>query len=127
MLAFTSGVKHRRMTLGFRKGMHAMITAIVTAKIPQGMTKEQYLEHAQRIAGRFQAIPGLIRKQFLFSDEQGAAGGVYLWESRAAADACYAGVWRDNFRAAFGAEPQIAFFDSPVVVDNEAHTVKVAA
>jgi len=104
-----------------------MITAIVTAQLLAGMTREQYLEHAQRIAPRFQAIPGLIRKQFLFSAETGTAGGVYLWESREAAEACYRGVWRENFRNAFGVDPAIAYFDSPVVVDNAAREVKVAA
>ena len=104
-----------------------MITAIVTAKIPEGWTREQYLDHAKRIAERFQAIPGLIRKQFLFSEEQGLGGGVYLWQTREAAEACYRGVWRENFRNSFGAEPDIVFFDSPVIVDNEAHAIKVAA
>lgn len=95
-----------------------MITAIVTARIPKGMTRQGYIENTNKIASRFQQIPGLIRKNFLFSEEQGLGGGVYLWESRAAAEACYAGVWRENFVKAFGAEPNIAFFDSPVVVDN---------
>jgi hypothetical protein len=104
-----------------------MITPLVTAKIPEGWTREQYLEHAKRIAERFQAIPGLIRKQFLFSAERGVGGGVYLWETREAADACYRGVWRENFRNSFGVEPQILFFDSPVVVDNETQAIKVAA
>jgi hypothetical protein len=104
-----------------------MITAIVTAPVPAGWTRAQWLEHSRRIAPRFQSIPGLIRKQFLFSAEQGLGGGVYLWESREAAEACYAGVWRENFKNAFGADPRIQFFDSSVVVDNVAHEIEVAA
>jgi hypothetical protein len=104
-----------------------MITAIVTARIPQGMTYEAYIENTNRIAARFQQIPGLIRKNFLFSKSQGLGGGVYLWETREAADKCYAGVWRENFVKAFGVEPNIAFFDTPVVVDNAAGEIIEAA
>jgi len=103
-----------------------MITAIVTAKMPAGLTRKEYAEHATRIAERFQTIPGLIRKQFTFNAQEGIGGGVYLWENQEAAEACYQGVWRDNFRNAFGVEPQIVFFECPVVVDNEHHTIKVA-
>ncbi len=104
-----------------------MITAIVTARLPAGLTLETYKENTTAIAGRFQTIPGLIRKQFLFSAEQGIGGGVYLWETREQADACYRGVWRENFMKSFGVEPSIQFFDSPLVVDNEAAKIKVAA
>ncbi len=97
-----------------------MITAIVTAPIPDGFTKEKYAENVKKIAGRFRSIPGLVRKNFLFSPEQGLAGGVYLWETREAAEACYAegGPWREAFTSVFGVQPKIAFFDTPVVVDN---------
>ena len=104
-----------------------MITAVVTFKIPQGTTRAQWMEQTRQAAVRFQNVPGLIRKQFLYSDE-GIAGGVYLWETREAAEACYRGPWRDNVRKASGGnEPDIAWFETQVVVDNEAHLIKVAA
>jgi hypothetical protein len=104
-----------------------MITAVVTAKYPKELTREQYLERTKAIAGRFQTIPGLIRKQFLFDERTGTAGGVYLWESRALAEACYKGVWRENFIKSMGNEPDIAYFESLVVVDNVANEIKTAA
>ncbi len=104
-----------------------MITAIVSAPLPEGFTYEKYAEMTLRIAGRFRTIPGLIRKNFLFSAEEGKGGGVYLWESREAAEACYAGVWLDNFKTAFGTGPTIVYFDTPVVVDNAAGEIKTAA
>jgi len=103
-----------------------MITAVVTFKIPQGMTREKWLEQSKSVAARFQNIPGLIRKQFLYSDK-GIGGGVYLWETREAAEACYRGPWRDNIRAIAGVDPDIAWFESAVVVDNESHEIKTAA
>lgn len=104
-----------------------MITAIVSAPLPEGLTYEKYAENTKNMAERFRAIPGLIRKNFLYSEAEGKGGGVYLWESREAADACYAGVWRDNFMKAFGVEPTIVFYDTPVVVDNAAGEIKTAA
>jgi hypothetical protein len=98
-----------------------MITAVVTVRIPEGFTNTQYAETAKKNAARFRTIPGLVRKNFLFSAEQKVAGGVYLWETREAADACYAegGPWREAFTSIFGVNPSIVFFDTPVVVDNK--------
>jgi hypothetical protein len=104
-----------------------MITAVVTAPLPKGLTREKYLENTKAIAGRFTSIPGLIRKQFLFDDKNGVAGGVYLWETREQAETCYKGVWRENFMKSMGSEPDIKFFESLVVVDNEQDEIKVAA
>lgn len=103
-----------------------MITAIVTIKLPAGLTREKWLEGTKKIAGNFRDVPGLIRKNFLFSEE-GVGGGIYTWQSREAADALYAGPWRDNIVNTFGVEPEIRFFDSPIIVDNELGEVKVAA
>jgi hypothetical protein len=103
-----------------------MITAVVTFKIPPGTTRAQWLEHIKQVATRFQDVPGLIRKQFLFS-EAGIAGGVYLWETREAAEACYRGPWRDNVRKIAGADPDIAWFDTQIVVDNESQEIRIAA
>ncbi len=105
-----------------------MITAVVTAPIPDGFTNEKYAENVRKIADRFRTIPGLVRKNFLFSAEQGLAGGVYLWETREAAEACYAegGPWREAFTSVFGVQPQIAFYDTPVVVDNKVGEIVAA-
>jgi hypothetical protein len=47
------------------------------------------------------------------------AGGVYLWETKAAAEKVYSGEWSDRVRALYG-EPQIQWFYTPVIVDNQA-------
>ena len=104
-----------------------MITAVVTAPIPKGLTREKYFENIKKTAERFRTVPGLIRKNFLVDFDSGVGGGVYLWETREAAEACYRGVWRDNFKASFGVDPTIQFFDSMVIVDNEQSDIKIAA
>ena len=65
-----------------------MITAVVTFKLPPGLTREQWQEHNKQVSTRFQNVPGPLRKQFLYN-ENGIGGGVYLWETREAAEACY--------------------------------------
>lgn len=104
-----------------------MITAIVKIKKPDELTLEQYKESVQKIAGNFQGVPSLIRKNFLFSSEEGCAGGVYTWESKEAAETFYAGQWLDNIRNLFGVDPEITYFDTPLIVDNETGNINVAA
>ena len=44
-----------------------MITAIVKIAIPESLTPGQYAENVEKIADRFRTIPGLVRKNFLYS------------------------------------------------------------
>ena len=46
------------------------------------------------------------------------AGGVYLWENRAAADALYTAEWKSMIEDRFGVAPNITFYETPVIVDN---------
>lgn len=94
-----------------------MITAIVRFKLPEGVTLEQATAKFQESAPRFRAAPGLVRKYYLFG-EDGTGGGVYLWENRAAAEAMYTEEWRRSIVERFGAEPEVSYFESPVIVDN---------
>ena len=102
-----------------------MITAVVKIKKPDTLTLEQYQEKVGAIASGFQAIRGLIRKNFLFSAEEGVAGGVYTWESLEAAKTCYSGPWLENIRNMFNVDPEITYYDTPVIVDNEVGDIKV--
>jgi len=63
-----------------------MITAIVQYRLPPSIDQAACAEHFRRIAPGFRDVPGLIRKQFIYA-EDGWAGGVYLWRSRADAEA----------------------------------------
>jgi hypothetical protein len=83
------------------------------------MTREKWREHNKSVSPRFQKIPGLIRKQFLY-DDNGNGG------NREAAEACYSGPWKDAVAAIALSEPHIAWFETAVIVDNESHQVKVS-
>ena len=104
-----------------------MITAIVNFDLADGMDRDKVAAMFEASAGRYRKVPGLIRKYYLFSEGQRKGGGVYLWESRAAADSLYDADWRSAIAGRFGAEPEITFFDTPVIVDNIAGSVSAQA
>jgi len=102
-----------------------MITAIVRFPIPSETTLETASNLFQGSAPKYRGIPGLVRKYYLW--DEGTAGGVYLWESRALAEAFYDADWREMIAERYGAEPEISYFESPVVVDNAHEEVIVDA
>ena len=94
-----------------------MITVVVQFKLPTNTQREEATERYRSTAPRFQSIPGLIRKYYLFDGETGKGGGCYLFENRAAAEAVFNQEWRNRIRAQYG-EPDVQYFDTAVVVDN---------
>ncbi|WP_420132880.1 YdhR family protein [Rhodopseudomonas sp.] len=97
---------------------------MITTIVQFALTKPISLEDAARLfktsAPKYQKMPGLIRKYYIRSEDGRTAGGVYLWDSREAAEAVYSGEWRTRVAQLYGAEPLISWFDSPVIVDNAA-------
>lgn len=66
---------------------------------------------------------GLIRKDYLNGDV--GTGGVYLWESRAAAEAWFTPAWIDELTKRVGVAPRITWYDTHVTVDNVLHETRV--
>lgn len=95
-----------------------MITAIVNFQLPADATLEQVTPLFEASVPRYQGAPGLVRKYYLFDPDTRVGGGVYLWESREAADAMYSPEWRASIAERYGLEPDIRYFESPVIVDN---------
>ncbi len=100
-----------------------MITAMVQFNLPQPLTLEEARKVFMSTAPKYRATPGLIRKYYLLSQDGTTAGGIYLWESRAAAERLYTEAWRLFIRDKYGAAPSVTFFESPVVVDNLAGAI----
>ena len=71
----------------------------------------------QQIAHSHEKLDGLIRKYYLMSEDGQTAGGIYLWESKAKAEAWYNAEWVKNMTAAWGEAPMLEYLDCPVVVD----------
>ena len=53
----------------------------------EGISEEQYGGLAESVAPAFAAMPGLVSKTWLASEETNTYGGVYVWESREAMEA----------------------------------------
>lgn len=95
-----------------------MITAIVQFQLPSPITLAEATRRFESSAPKYQNLPGLVRKYYIRSEDGRIAGGVYLWQSRQAAERVYDGEWRARVEKLYGAKPTITWFDSPVVVDN---------
>ena len=95
-----------------------MITAITTFQLPKPITREEARSIFLSTAPKYQGVAGLFRKCYVLSQDGSTAGGVYLWNSRAEADAMYTDAWKAFVRDKYGADPSVAYFDTPVVVDN---------
>lgn len=94
-----------------------MILTLVRFALPEPIDLAEAERRFHSSAPKYLDVPGLLRKHYVRSEDGRFAGGVYLWESRAAAEAVYSGEWRARVAALYGAEPQIDWFDSPVTVD----------
>ena len=99
-----------------------MITAIVQYRLPPSIALAACDAHFRKIAPGFRIVPGLIRKQFIYA-ENGWAGGVYLWQTRADAEAFYSGEWLDGIRERYGMDPEITYFHTACVTDNSVDAV----
>ncbi len=100
-----------------------MITALVQFRVPQALTVAQAREVFASTAPRYLGMQGLVRKHYLLSEDGTTAGGVYLWQSRADAERVYDDAWREFIRQKYGCEPQVTYFETPVMVDNVAGQV----
>jgi len=96
-----------------------MITAIVNFKLPQNISAKDAAELFKLSAPKYRGLAGLVRKYYLYDAASHTGGGVYLWHSRAEADAVYTKEWKAMIAERYGAPPEIRYFDTPVIVDND--------
>ena len=95
-----------------------MIIAIGTFKLPQRLTVEEAGAVFKSTAPRYLGKPGLIRKHYYVSESGDRAGGIYLWKSKADAEACYTSEWKAQVADKYGAPPEIVYVNAPVSIDN---------
>ena len=104
-----------------------MITAFVQFKLAAPITLAEATQRFESSAPKYRNLPGLVRKYYVLSEDGRVAGGIYVWESRAAAERIYSGEWRERVTRLYGAVPVIAWFESPAIVDNRAGEIGVPA
>lgn len=100
-----------------------MITTITAFQLPKPITREEARSIFLSTAPTYQGVAGLVRKCYVLSEDGNTAGGIYLWNSRADAEAMYTESWRDFVRDRYGSDPTVTYFESPVVVDNFSHEI----
>jgi hypothetical protein len=101
-----------------------MIVAIVSFKLPKRWNVSQATEAFASTAPKYQGKPGLIRKHYYLSEAGERAGGIYLWETRAAAEGCYTREWKETVAGEYGAPSDILYAEVPVTVDNVSRVIE---
>lgn len=94
-----------------------MIIAVVQIPMPK-RPRHAAIAAQTKSAPTFRALAdkGLLRKDYLNGEAGG--GGVYTWESRAAAEAWYTPEWFDKAEKTFGVRPIVTYYETYVTVDN---------
>ncbi len=84
-----------------------MITVIDTIQLPKPITREEARRIFLSTAPKYHGVAGLVRKYYVLSQDGNTVGGIYLWNSRAEADAMYTESWRAFVREKYGADPSV--------------------
>jgi hypothetical protein len=100
-----------------------VITVIAMYRLPKVLSPDEARTTFLGTAPKYLGVPGLVRKYYLLAQDGKSVGGIYLWNSRAEADALYTDSWKAFVREKYGTEPSLTYLDTPVVVDNLTHEV----
>jgi len=101
-----------------------MITEYVLFRLPAGITRDAVVAGMHEVAPRWRAEANLVRKTFVYDAQAGQAGAFYLWKDRASAERAHDDAWRQRIRDAYGSEPEVRYFETPLVVEGGAGRVE---
>ncbi|MGF1645678.1 MAG: monooxygenase [Kineosporiaceae bacterium] len=94
-----------------------MITVFSKFRLRPGLDRKTATAEVLQTVAWYRRRRGCIRKYLVFNWDEGYGYGVYLWRSRADAEAFYAEAV-PLITAEVGRAPEITYFDTPVVLDN---------
>ena len=99
-----------------------MITVVVKFKISDTLTSKILKEKFIETSTMYQKVDGLLRKNYIADIENEYAGGVYTFVSMKSAKN-----WFDEDRIEWitqrFSKPEVAYYESPVIVDNEKNLI----
>jgi len=97
-----------------------MHTVMWKFTLPADARKAQLDEVISASAGSYVGIPGLIRKYYGYAlaDGKRELVGIYLWQSKAQADAFYTSQWVEKVATRWGATPERHDWETPTVVES---------
>jgi hypothetical protein len=93
-----------------------------TYAVPPQLTEAAIRSQFEAVAENYLAVPGLIRKYFGFTEDGKSVIGIYLWQSREAADAFYSPEWIAGVTERWGAAPVKSDWVVPVVAESRLAT-----
>lgn len=96
-----------------------MITVFVKFSLSPFQTHDAIATDFSNISEMFADVPDLLRKYFIIAEDGSYAGGIYLWESREAAQAFHSENYAWMIQERYGAVPTITYLDCPIVMDNQ--------
>ena len=102
-----------------------MIIASVRFSLRPGTSLEEATKAFEASSPKYRDVSGLITKYYVFGNGKG--GGIYVWESRQAAEKLYSREWKKMIAERYGAEPEIEWLENPVTVDNVQGRVTVTS
>jgi hypothetical protein len=95
-----------------------MHTVMWTFKVPAETSKAQLIGTIHATAHAYEGIPGLIRKYYGIAPDGASLVGIYLWDSKAAADAFYSPDWVAMVTKRWAAPPLRQDWETPMVVES---------
>ena len=99
-----------------------MIIAVVTFNIDKELTSSVLKEKFLETSPIYKDTPGLIRKNYICDTSKNLAGGVYCFNNIENAKS-----WFDEDRIKWitqrFSKPEVAYYESPVIVDNEKNLI----
>ena len=95
-----------------------MHTVMWTFKVPAGTSKSQLVCTINATAHTYEGIPGLICKYYGIAPDGASLVGIYLWDSKAAADAFYTPDWVATVTKRWAAPPLRQDWETPMVVES---------
>jgi hypothetical protein len=98
--------------------MGRMHCVMWTYAVPRDLHEPAIRELFNGVAGNYVGVPGLVRKYFGFTEDATSVIGIYLWESREAADAFYTDEWMAGVTERWGAAPLKQEWVVPVVAES---------
>lgn len=99
----------------------ASVSTLVTIRTPAGIGKPQLVQEFQAAIPTYRAVPGLLRKHFIITDD-GRFGGIYLWKDQAAAEEWFNAAWKERVRATYGTDATLEWFDTAILTPSKLAT-----
>jgi hypothetical protein len=94
------------------------VSTLVTLPTPAGIGKAQLVQEFQAAIPTYRAVPGLLRKYFIIT-EDGRFGGIYLWKDQAAAEQWFNAAWKERVRATYGTDATLEWFDTAILTPSK--------